>query len=418
MDADGRKVVTIRSALLAVNELPDPIILRFFDSSSRSKSTEFPIPSGTRLSIPLKFVNSEMDVRPSLTTSSSSVAVSGQPVDWRIAKTSDEVINQQLQYKTGTKKDQIYWICVSIKRDNYPEYESLSGHTMIFVPPMTLTNLLPVEIEFFIETTTKQSYRVGAGDRFELPYANPDEQIFISIRSEQFNTIRPVMLQRSQFVEKSIHEDRRISLPMMDRHNRLLDLYGSVYIGRGGSLQISLWVPYWIVNRSGIPLIIKQEATDSDAAGQFDDHERAKDRNPLMFSFADQNCPKQCVVRVGKFFENDAEYKPQYSEKVSLSSGVQALKLLLTHEFNATLMYDIGMEVRQCTGRYKNTQIVLFTPRYRLNNQSSTQLFVCHHEDVSVGVLKLGTNLFLFFSAFKSTSSTCIKESLHMAREF
>uniref|UniRef100_A0A914XXR6 Ricin B lectin domain-containing protein n=1 Tax=Panagrolaimus superbus TaxID=310955 RepID=A0A914XXR6_9BILA len=101
-----------------------------------------------------------------------------------------------------------------------------------------------------------------------------------------------------------------------------------------------------------------------------------------MFSFSDQNCPEQCVVRVGKYVEKDVEYKPQYCTKFALSSGVQALKLLLTHEFQATLMYDIGMEVRQCTGKYKNTQIVLFTPRYRLNNQSSTQLFVCHYEDV------------------------------------
>lgn len=56
-----------------------------------------------------------------------------------------------------------------------------------------------------------------------------------------------------------------------------------------------LQVPYWIVNKSGIPLIIKQEAAEDIAAGQFEEHERAKDRHPLMFSFADENCPKQCV---------------------------------------------------------------------------------------------------------------------------
>lgn len=56
-----------------------------------------------------------------------------------------------------------------------------------------------------------------------------------------------------------------------------------------------LQVPYWIVNKSGIPLIIKQEATNGIAAGQMEEHERAKDRNPLMFSFADDDCPKQFV---------------------------------------------------------------------------------------------------------------------------
>uniref|UniRef100_A0AC34FAX8 Vitellogenin n=1 Tax=Panagrolaimus sp. ES5 TaxID=591445 RepID=A0AC34FAX8_9BILA len=380
MDADGRKVVTIRSALLAINQLLDPIILLFSDPTKRNPPVEIHLQSGGKLSIPLKFVNSEMDVRPSL----NSTSVEGQTVDWRIAKLPGEIVNQMQKFKI-TNKEHFYWMCLSIKRENYPEYESLSGHTIIFVPPMSLTNLLPVEIEFTcstVETNIKQSYRIGAGNRFHLASVNLNSLLYLSFRTEIFKTKQPVLLNRSQFVDRTIQDEKRIAFPMIDGNNRELDMYGSVYISRGGSLQISLWVPYWIVNRSGIPLIIKQEATTNDAAGQFNDHEKAKDRNPLMFSFSDQNCPEQCVVRVGKYVEKDVEYKPQYCNKFALSSGVQALKLLLTHEFQATLMYDIGMELRQCTGKYKNTQIVLFTPRYRLNNQSSTQLFVCHHEDV------------------------------------
>uniref|UniRef100_A0AC35FWT7 Ricin B-type lectin domain-containing protein n=1 Tax=Panagrolaimus sp. PS1159 TaxID=55785 RepID=A0AC35FWT7_9BILA len=377
MDADGRKVVTIRSALLAINQLLNPIILRFSDSLNRTPAFETHLQSGDKLSIPLKFVNSEMNVRPFLNSSN----VNGQTIDWRIAKTPGEIVNKTLKYEVGAKEN-IYWMCISIKRENFPEYESLSGHTIVFVPPMSVTNLLPVEIEITVESSTKQSYRIGAGNRFQLASVDLNIPLYFTVRTEQFKTKSPVMINRIQFIDRTIQDDKRIAFPMIDGNNRALDMYGSVYISRGGSLQISLWVPYWVVNRSGIPLIIKQEATAADAAGQFEEHEKAKDRNPLMFSFSDQNCPEQCVVRVGKNVENDPEYKPQYCKKFQLSSGAQALKLLLTHEFQATLMYDIGSEVRQCTGKYKNTQIVLFTPRYRLNNQSSTQLFVCHHEDV------------------------------------
>lgn len=59
-----------------------------------------------------------------------------------------------------------------------------------------------------------------------------------------------------------------------------------------------LQVPYWIVNKSAIPLIIKQEATNDVAAGQMEEHESAKDRNPLMFSFANDNCPKQYILKL------------------------------------------------------------------------------------------------------------------------
>uniref|UniRef100_A0A1I7WZH9 Ricin B-type lectin domain-containing protein n=1 Tax=Heterorhabditis bacteriophora TaxID=37862 RepID=A0A1I7WZH9_HETBA len=42
--------------------------------------------------------------------------------------------------------------------------------------------------------------------------------------------------------------------------------------------------------------------------------------------------------------------------------------------------YNIGVEVRAGTGRYKDTQMVLLTSRYVLNNQSSYMLSVCHHD--------------------------------------
>ena len=80
---------------------------------------------------------------------------------------------------------------------------------------------------------------------------------------------------------------------MKDSQGRPLDMYGSVNIGQGGSVHLSLWVPFWMVNRCGLPLVIKQEAAEHEAAGQFAEHEKAKDRNPLMFSFSDEGCPHQ-----------------------------------------------------------------------------------------------------------------------------
>ncbi|VDM83003.1 unnamed protein product [Strongylus vulgaris] len=89
-------------------------------------------------------------------------------------------------------------------------------------------------------------------------------------------------------------------------------MYGNVRLGVGGSISLSLWVPYWIVNKSGkrvrliflalqsccffffeffalgIPLILKQEAAESEAAGQMSEHEQAKDRHPLIGSWASQ----------------------------------------------------------------------------------------------------------------------------------
>jgi len=56
-------------------------------------------------------------------------------------------------------------------------------------------------------------------------------------------------------------------------------------------------------------------------------------------------------------------------------------------------VYNIGVEVRQGTGRYKNTQVVLLTPRYRINNQSSHKLYLSKREDIYVGLLSLSINM-------------------------
>ncbi len=42
-------------------------------------------------------------------------------------------------------------------------------------------------------------------------------------------------------------------------------------------------------------------------------------------------------------------------------------------------IYNIGVEVRQGQGRYKDTQVVLLTPRYLLSNQTTFEVLVAPH---------------------------------------
>ncbi|KAK5972276.1 hypothetical protein GCK32_014807 [Trichostrongylus colubriformis] len=77
------------------------------------------------------------------------------------------------------------------------------------------------------------------------------------------------------------------------------------------------------------------------AAGHMFEHEQAEDRHPLMFSFADDGCPKQCVVRVGRGLSKESYYVPRYSHRVALTPGVQALKLSVVHESLPTLIIGV-----------------------------------------------------------------------------
>ncbi|VDN88002.1 unnamed protein product [Brugia pahangi] len=109
-----------------------------------------------------------------------------------------------------------------------------------------------------------------------------------------------------------------------------------------------------------------------------EEHESAKDRNPLMFSFANDNCPRQCTIRIGKNHTCDQSYKPLFGPKFPLTVGLHSMKLRLVHDQHPTQIYNIGVEVRQGTGRYKDTQVVMLTPRYVLSNQTSFGLSLSH----------------------------------------
>jgi len=62
-------------------------------------------------------------------------------------------------------------------------------------------------------------------------------------------------------------------LKLVDTQKRPLYLNARVSRGDGGTITVRISCQYWIVNKSGLPLMIKQEGASGDAAGQFQEHE-------------------------------------------------------------------------------------------------------------------------------------------------
>ena len=50
-------------------------------------------------------------------------------------------------------------------------------------------------------------------------------------------------------------------------------------------LQVYISCAYWLLNRTGIPLVFKQEGANVEAAGQSEEHERACSSTPLLFAY-------------------------------------------------------------------------------------------------------------------------------------
>ena len=56
-------------------------------------------------------------------------------------------------------------------------------------------------------------------------------------------------------------------------------------------LQLSVSAPYWLVNKTGLPLVFKQDGCSESAAGQFEEHELARSVTPLSFCYARRDQP-------------------------------------------------------------------------------------------------------------------------------
>ncbi|CAJ0586859.1 unnamed protein product, partial [Mesorhabditis spiculigera] len=366
VEKDGKKVVAVRSSIEVHNSLPHQIMI--YDENG----TELlPVEPSSSAPIPLANTHTHFHLRPSL-RSSAGEELSMARISWRNVRVSGEVVSQTVKLKS--KKSEEYWLSFAVRREHYPENESLPGHTIYVVPPLTILNLLPVDFELRLQDGT---YAIGAGKRLDVTTVDISREVPFSFTTDRLITSREYTINKA-----SIADGQRIRIQLQDLKKRPLNVYADLKIVRGGAINVVFWVPFWVINKSGIPLVVKQQAAPTESAGQMEEHERAKDKHPLMFSFSESDCPDKCLIRVGQHYETEKGYAPEFSSPVKLSPGVQDVRLKLVHQKLPNKFYNIGVEVRAGTGRYKDTQVVLLTSRFILNNQSSLTLLVCHHEHI------------------------------------
>jgi len=139
----------------------------------------------------------------------------------------------------------------------------------------------------------------------------------------------------------------------------------------GGVLRVSILAPIWLVNKTGLPIVFKQEGYTIEAAGQDVEHEVARMGAPLMFAFMEEEGSQQALMmRVGGGLHPDG--KATWCRHFYVESGANMRKLRVSPRDSgkAEWIYTVGIEVRFGKGRYAATQIVTLAPRFQLYNQS------------------------------------------------
>ena len=137
----------------------------------------------------------------------------------------------------------------------------------------------------------------------------------------------------------------------------------------GGALRVTVYAPIWVVNKTGLPLVFRQEGSQAEAAGQESEHEVARMAAPLMFSFLEREGNQSIAMRVGTGLHPDG--KATWCRHFYVQAGSKVRKLRVVPRDNRVeWVYIIGIEVRAGKGRYTNTSIITLAPRFQLHNQS------------------------------------------------
>ncbi|XP_016135660.1 vacuolar protein sorting-associated protein 13D-like [Sinocyclocheilus grahami] len=247
------------------------------------------------------------------------------------------------------------------------------GHTIYLLPTLVLANLLPCDLNYYIKGTSIKG-TMKPGKEAVLHAADTSQNLELGVLLENFPMCKELLIPPGT-------QNYVVRMRLYDVNKRLICLTIRIVLRAHGALKILISASYWLVNKTGLPLIFRQDNGKTDAAGQFEEHELARSLSPLLFCYTDKEQPNMCTMRIGKGIHPDGV--PGWCQGFSLDggSGVRAVKVI-QHGNRPGLIYNIGINVRKGKGRYRDTHIVTFAPRYLLDNRSSHKLAFSQREFV------------------------------------
>ncbi|OWF52509.1 Vacuolar protein sorting-associated protein 13D [Mizuhopecten yessoensis] len=370
-EGSARKVITVRSALMVVNKLDCTIDLKMVLGTQFEGNVEIlPIPSGGSVPIPLPFIMAQLYMKPC----DWPVKFCKQTIQWQHVGLAGQIKDKIMKCETYDVAG-IYRFCAAVKREHYPEQNFthevpiLPGHVITLKPPVIIHSLLPIDLNYYLKDTDI-SGTVKPGKSAALHAADPSQAMELGIFLENFSNCSELIVPPDTTYYK-------VKLRLFDCQKRKLELFVRIVSRKGGCVNLYIMAAYWLVNKSGLPLIFRQESCKVDSAGQFEEHELARSVTPLLFSYHEKELSNLCTMRVGKSVHGPVAI-PNWCHRFSLESGTGMRKLhVVPKEQNRPdWVYNIGIEVRQGKGKYRDTNIVTFAPRFEIDNQSSHKLAI------------------------------------------
>ncbi|KAJ8920133.1 hypothetical protein NQ315_011790 [Exocentrus adspersus] len=369
LEGSARKLITVRSALLLINNLPQAVEVKLDNRLPHDAVTmwvpskSFVVDTRKTLAVPLIHALSQISIRP--TGSPHQYTFCMPALNWcDMPNHVDKVFELATCH---THKGFNYRFFAEIIRENLliPSTRcDQPAHRIYLWPTVKLENLLPIDVSYNL--SGEKGY-VKAGAYTAVTSIDPEEVVKLEIKIDNFKTCNAVV------VPGGCNADFNSRIKLEDSRQRKLYLLAEIAVNKGARLKITVSAYYWIINRTGLPLVFRQSGSSIESAGQFEEHEQARMVAPLLFSFSDQDASPTINARVGKKVVWDGT--PQWCSNFHVQKGTQYRKLRVTmRDGRPDTVFIVGLEVRPGRGKYRSTSIVTISPRYQIHNRSSYRL--------------------------------------------
>ncbi|XP_003374031.1 conserved hypothetical protein [Trichinella spiralis] len=352
-DDFGMKTVTVTSALSLHNCLDFGLDIKITANHQRDAAFESSFLPGTVLNVPVRYsADCSLYVRPSSSLHSADDA----DVGWhcvQLVKSSQLVAQvSELRFDVGLERQ-----------------TALPANLIHFLPTVVFKNWLPLDL--VLKDNEQKTVTILSGGQQALHWIKPDPLVKFFFFVGEFKSSQPL----APFKEEPVLP--LISTPLKDCYDRLLVLRAHISSTIPETYVIELKSDFVVVNKSGLPLILKQFGTKGHAAGQMPKMEEVPSTSPLLFSLSDSESPQRCCVRLGCLMEPLLE--PKWCEDFSLEKGIAFRDLKLVSADDKERIYNIGVEIELLEGPLKNCLLIVLTTRYKLINRSHKRVSVCQY---------------------------------------
>ncbi|XP_033238212.1 vacuolar protein sorting-associated protein 13D [Drosophila pseudoobscura] len=357
----AQKLIKVKSSLWLSNKLDRSVFLKttlrsdFGDGLSAISI----IKPNDELSLPLKFIDASIYIAHCSSENeelsgnyTDDIGFSNKEIIWKICGT-DSI--QELLVCYDKNRSLLYTLLCINREIFHCKEPGLPGHRISLLPPLKINNMLCCDLMFKIHDSA--TGRISASESMYIYNVNIYEPFNLSITLDNFQLSGHVKVPGRHV---GIVEPK---LKLIDIKKRELHLRISIQCFQGKGMEVYISAPVWIINKTGLPLIYRQDGSNSTAAGQFDEHETARQVAPLMFSFSDQEASPALEVRLGGAFGTSNLWCKSFSMHKDLSHRELRAE-------NTKGSYAIGISVRRGRGLYACTTFLTLSPRFHLHNRS------------------------------------------------